>query len=71
MIGGHEMKKGFLIFLITYFIASLIRGLTGISFNPFLDNFDLVLFIKDLVIWTLSYLGVSLIVTKIIKQSEL
>ncbi len=62
------MKKGFVIILITYFIASLIRGLTGISFNPFYDNFDLVLFLKDLIIWTLSYVGVSLIISQIAKK---
>lgn len=69
MIGGYKLKnKGFIIFLITYFISALIRGFTGISFNPFYDKFDLVLFIKDLIIWTLSYIGVSLIISKLTKK---
>ena len=29
-------NKEIIIFLITYIIATLIRGITGISFNPFL-----------------------------------
>ncbi|NLY44441.1 MAG: hypothetical protein GX053_00370 [Tissierella sp.] len=64
------MKKQFIIILITYLVASLIRGFTGVLFNPFFDKFDLMLFIKDIMIWTLSYIIVSLIVSKLTKQKS-
>lgn len=36
---------------ITYIIATFIRALTGVSFNPFVDKFDFILFVKDFGIW--------------------
>lgn len=69
------MKKEIIIFLITFFIASLIRGMalfyTGFSFNLLQDKFDLVSFIIDLMIWTLSYIGVRLIITKFTKKNSM
>lgn len=64
------MKINFIIILATYLIASVIRGLTGVFFNPFFDKFDLILFIKDILIWTLSYVTVSLVVSKFTKQKN-
>ncbi len=69
------MKKEITIFLITYIIASSIRGFTtfytGFSFNIFQDKFDLIPFIIDLMIWTLSYIGVRLIITKFTKKNSM
>ena len=64
------MKKQFVIIFITYLFATIIRGFTGVFFNPFFDKFDLMLFIKDFMIWILSYAVVSLIVSKFTKQKS-
>lgn len=56
--------------LITYIVATLVRALTGVSYTLFYDKFDLILFIKDLSIWTLSYIVVSLIMSKVSKSKE-
>lgn len=60
-------NKEFVIFLITYIVSVLIRlfvrVFVGISFNLF-NNFDLILFITDIVIWVISYFVARLIVTK-------
>ena len=59
------MKKNtFLVFLFTYIVATLVRALTGVDFNPFIDKFDLILFLKDISIWTVSYLAISLLMSK-------
>lgn len=66
------MKKEIIIFLITFIIANLIRGLAiayiGFSFNIWQDKFNLIPFLIDLMIWILSYIGVRLIITKFAKQ---
>lgn len=61
-------SKEFIIFLITYIISTIIRGIAGISFIPFMDNFDLVLFLKDIGIWTVTYIIVRIAVNKFIKM---
>lgn len=61
---GKEIIK----FLITYVVATLIRAITGVSFNPFFDKFDFILFIKDFGIWAITYIVVSLIVNKLSRQ---
>ncbi len=53
------------IFIATFFLASIVRGLTGVSFNPFFDEFKLVDFLADLSIWTVSYLMISLLYKKL------
>lgn len=68
------MKKEIIIFLITYIIVSLIRGLilfsTGLSFNIFQDKFEFIPFIIDLTIWILSYMGVRWIITRFTKNKS-
>ena len=64
------LKKQFIIILITYFIATFIRAFTGVFFNPFFDKFDLILLIKDFTIWALSYILVTIIVSKLTKQKS-
>ena len=60
-----KLKNQFVIFLITIFVARLIRRFTGISYyNPFTDKFDLGLFIKDFMVWIISYAAVSLVVSR-------
>lgn len=53
------------IFIATFLLASIVRGLTGVSFNPFFDEFKLVDFLADLSIWTVSYLMISLLYKKL------
>lgn len=64
-------NKEIAIFLITYIIATLIRGFAGFSFNIFHDKFDLIRFIIDIMIWALSYLGVRLFITKLTKHNSI
>lgn len=68
------MKKEIIIFLITYIMASLIRGLiasyTGFSFNFFQDRFEAIPFLIDSTIWILTYIIVRLIVSKLIKKKS-
>lgn len=54
--------KALIIFLFTYIIATVIRRLTGINHNIFVDKFNLINFIKDFSTWTISYALVTLIV---------
>lgn len=61
-------NKGLIVILITYFMARIISGLTGVYYNPFGDKFDFMLLIKDLTIWTLSYVVVSLSISKLSKS---
>lgn len=63
---GREIVK----FLITYVIATIVSAFTGVSFNPFIDKFDFILFIKDFGIWVISYIIVSLIVNKVSESKE-
>lgn len=63
-------NKGFIVFLATYLLATLVRGITGVSFNPFFDKFDLVLFLKDIIIWIFSYIISSFIISKLTKQKD-
>ena len=58
---NNEVK----ILLITYIVATLIRAITGIHYNLFFDKFNLVLFIKDIAVWTLSYVAVRVVITKL------
>ena len=65
------MKKEIIIFLIAYVIATLLRGFigfyTGFYSNVFQDEFELIPFVIDITIWTLTYVGVRLIVTEFTK----
>ena len=56
--------------LITYIVATIIRGITGISFNPFFDKFNLILFLKDIGIWTVSYIPVRLFIMNFPKSNR-
>ena len=63
------MGKEIIIFLITYFISTVIRGFiiayTGFSFiNIFHDKFQLIPFILDVMIWTTIYIGVRFLMNK-------
>jgi hypothetical protein len=58
------VKKQLVIISIAYFLATLIRGLIGVSYNPFFDDFDLMLLLKDFMIWVLSYTIVTIIVSQ-------
>ena len=63
------MGKEIIIFLITYFISTVIRGFiiayTGFSFiNIFHDKFQLIPFILDVMIWTTIYIGVRFFMNK-------
>lgn len=62
------MKKFLLIFIITYFVATLCRALIGLTYNPFYDAFNFMLLLKDIMVWVLSYTLVYIIVTKLIHQ---
>lgn len=70
LIATKLKNKGLAIFLITYIVATLIRAFTVISFNPFYDEFELIPFIKDLAVWTLSYVGVSLVISRLYKPNK-
>ena len=63
------MGKEIIIFLITYFISTVIRGFiiayTGFYFiNIFHDKFQLIPFILDVMIWTTIYIGVRFLMNK-------
>ncbi len=62
------MKKEFIILLIAYIVATLLRGFisayTGFSFSIWTHTFKLIPFLVDFMIWAFSYLGVRLIVNK-------
>ena len=63
------MGKEIIIFLITYFISTVIRGFiiayTGFySINIFHDKFQLIPFIFDVMIWTTIYIGVRFLMNK-------
>lgn len=66
------MKKEIVIFVIAYITATAIRGLTlhytGFSFNVIQDKFDLISFVLDLMMWTLSYIGVRFLITNLIRK---
>lgn len=69
------MKKEIIIFLLTYLITSLIRGVimayTGFSFiNIFHDNFEFIPFVIDLILWTTIYIGVRLFINKFTKKTD-
>lgn len=64
------MKKEIIIFLISYVIATLIRGFiifnTEISLDIFKENeFYFIPFLVNFMIWILSYTIVRLIITKL------
>ena len=61
-------NKGFIVIVITYILARLAGSLTGIRFDPFSGNFDVVLLLKDITIWILSYVVARLIVYSISKS---
>lgn len=63
-------SKEFIIFLITYLISSVIRGVTGVSFIPFRDQFDLRLFLTDIGIWTVTYIIVRILVVKFMNREK-
>lgn len=63
-------KKDWIRILITYIIATLIRALTGVSYTLFYDKFDMVLFLKDFSIWTVSYILVSLSMAIVFKDKR-
>lgn len=63
------MKKEIIIFIISYIISILYRAFTGISYNPIFDKFNLLLFIKDIMIWTVIYIGVKLLINKFTKNT--
>lgn len=70
----RERKKGIIIILMTYFIASEIRGLvmtyTGTSFiNIFYDNFEFIPFVVDLTLWTIIYIVIWLLANKLSKKT--
>ena len=68
------MKKEIVIFILTYLITSIIRGLiisyTGFSFiNIFYDKFEFIPFIVDLGLWTSVYIGLRFSLNKFTKNS--
>nr|WP_300005875.1 hypothetical protein [Tissierella sp.] len=63
-------KKDWIRILITYILATLIRALAGVNYNLFHDKFDLILFLKDFSIWTVSYILVSLVMSSVSKGKD-
>lgn len=68
--GVYMNKRDWIKILITYILATIIRALTGVSYTLFYDKFDLVLFLKDFSIWTLSYILVSLSMAIVFKDKR-
>ena len=64
------LKKQLVIISIAYFLATLIRGSVGVFYNPFFDDFDLMLLLKDFMIWVLSYTIVSVIISRVTRAKH-
>lgn len=59
-----------IIFLVTYFIKSMILGIIDFSYNPFSDEFSFTYLILDLGTWIIVYTAVDLIFSKLSRKKD-
>gem|GEM_PF-4756806 len=63
-------NNGIVKFLVVYFIAKAISLITGLSYNVFNEEFNLIRLIMDLTIWLIAYIGVSLVFSKLLNKQK-
>ncbi|MBU5676931.1 hypothetical protein KQI88_10935 [Alkaliphilus sp. MSJ-5] len=63
-------NNGIVKFLVVYFIAKAIILITGLSYNVFNEEFNLIRLIMDLAIWLIAYVGVSLVFSKLLNKQK-